>query len=318
VALVVLGCRGEQAVLAPAGPEAAATARISLVLFVGGTAVLALVVLLTAIAVMRSPERRRWLASERTVIWGGLVFPIVVLTGALAYGLSITDLREEREPPTALTVEVEGLQWWWRVRYLGAGGEVMAASANEVRLPVGEPVLLRLTTVDVIHSLWVPNLAGKLDMLPGHVNHLRVQADRPGVFRGQCAEYCGGQHAWMAFHVVAMPPAEHARWLRAAARPPSRRLDPAAARGSRVFLGAGCGACHAVRGTPAEGTLGPDLTRVGERPALAAGRLPNHRQALAAWLARSQQLKPGNGMPSFGFLAEADRAALVAYLESLR
>jgi cytochrome c oxidase subunit 2 len=317
VALASLACRGEQSVLAPRGPEAEQVATLSLVLFAGGTAVLLVVVVLTALAMLRAPERRRWLASERFVAWGGLGFPVVVLTAALVYGLSLTDERAGDEP-AATTIEVVGERWWWRVHYLGPDGEVAVASANEIRLPVGRPVLLRLLAADVIHSLWVPNLAGKLDMVPGHVNHLPVRADRPGVFRGQCAEYCGGQHAWMAFHVVALPPAEFDAWMARARQPAPPPDDPFRAEGQRLFLASGCGSCHTVRGTAARGLIGPDMTRVGERPSLAAGTFPNHRGTLAAWTASAEHLKPGNGMPSFGFLTGRELRAVAAYMEGLR
>ena len=317
-ALPALGCRGEQAVLAPHGPEAEGIATLALVLFAGGTAILLAVVVLTAMAVWRSPERRRWLADERLVVWGGVIVPAVVLTATLVYGLSLTDERDDPGRPAAATIEVVGERWWWRVRYLAPDGSVDVETANEIRLPVGRPVVLRLLTADVIHSLWVPNLAGKLDMTPGHVNHLRVEASTPGVFRGQCAEYCGGEHAWMAFHVVAQPPADFARWLARARQPAAAPADPFAADGERLFLATGCGSCHAVRGTPARGVVGPDLSLVGQRRALAAGRLPNNRGTLIAWTASADHLKPDNGMPSFAFLSGTELRALAAYMEGLR
>jgi cytochrome c oxidase subunit 2 len=316
--LALPGCAGQQSVLAPHGPEAEEIATLALVLFAGGTGILAAVVGLAALAVVRSPGRRRWLASERLVVWGGLVVPAAILTATLAYGLSLTGSREAPDEPAALTVEVIGERWWWRVHYLDAAGTVAVPSANEIRLPVGQPVELRLRTADVLHSLWVPNLAGKLDMVPGHVNHLRVEASQTGVFRGQCAEFCGGEHAWMAFDVVAMPPADFTRWMARSRGPAAAPGEGPAARGAHVFTAVGCGACHTVRGTAATGTIGPDLTRFGERRTLAAGRLPNDHAGRVAWIAGAEHLKPGNGMPSFGFLGPAEIEALAAYLEGLR
>jgi cytochrome c oxidase subunit 2 len=196
-----------------------------------------------------------------------------------------------------------GEQWWWRVRYAGF------ETANEIRVPVGRPVVLELKSADVIHSFWVPVLAGKLDMIPGRTNVLRVRADRAGEFRGQCAEYCGGPHAFMALYVVALEEKSFEKWAESQ-RQPSDKANP-------LFVSR-CGACHTVRGTAAAGTRGPDLTHIGSRLSIGAGLLPNNTGALAAWIASSQHLKPGNLMPSFEDFSGQELRELAAYLEGLK
>jgi len=213
-------------------------------------------------------------------------------------------------------IRVTGKLWWWDVRYPGAGEA--AVLANEIYIPVGRPVEIALATDNVIHSFWVPALAGKVDMIPGRVNRLVIEASKPGTWRGQCAEYCGAQHAWMAFYVVAVPEETYRQWLVAQAAPAREPADEVLRRGREAFLREGCGACHAVRGTPAAGAQGPDLTHVGSRQSLGAGRLGNGVSALAGWIADSQHLKPGNLMPAgFNFTGEELRA-VAAYLESLK
>jgi cytochrome c oxidase subunit 2 len=296
-----------QSVLDPQGPAAAAIADIAWVVFAGGIAIFVLVMALTAWALLAPPPRRAWLARRGVVIAGGIAFPVVVLAALLVYTFLFRDVLHVAEG--ALRIEVVGHQWWWRVRYLDAAGGHDFETANEVRIPTGRPVELVLSSADVLHSFWVPNLAGKLDMVPGRVNRLRLQADRAGIYRGQCAEYCGGAHALMAFHVVAEDAGPFEAWL-------SRQRQPAAA-SHAIFL-ARCASCHAVRGTDARGTLGPDLTHLGSRIALGAGILPNDRDTLARWIVSSQHIKPGNLMPATDGLAPEELRSLVAYLEGLQ
>jgi cytochrome c oxidase subunit II len=289
-----------QSALDPAGPAAALIAEMTWVLFAGGAIIFAGVMALAAYALF-SKNRAR-LSPQALIIGGGIAFPVVVLSALLVYSLvRMSTLEAAGEP--ALRIEVTGEQWWWRVRY------AEFETANEIRIPVGQPVELELKSADVIHSFWVPALAGKLDMIPGRTNRLRVQADRPGEFRGQCAEYCGGPHAFMALFVVALPPAEYEQW--------AQQQKKAVEKQAPALFVSHCGACHTVRGTPAAGVRGPDLTHVGSRRTIGAALLPMNRGALAGWIASSQHLKPGNLMPSFGMLPGEELNALAAYLEGL-
>jgi cytochrome c oxidase subunit II len=217
------------------------------------------------------------------------------------------------DPAGEVVIEVIGHQWWWEVRYPHEG----IVTANEIHIPAGQPVTLRLTSDDVIHSFWVPELHGKLDLNPQQTNTLILQADQPGAYRGQCAEFCGIQHAKMALLVVAQEPAAYAEWVSAqqlVPPPPNTELTEF---GQQVFLGSACVYCHTVRGTNATGVLGPDLTHLASRRTLAAATVPNTRGYLAGWIVDPHGLKPGNKMPPTDMSAE-ELQALLAYLESLR
>jgi cytochrome c oxidase subunit 2 len=299
---------GIQSALNPQGPDAAVIAEISWVLFAGGAIIFAAVMALAAYAVFARRENASRLSPRLLVVGGGIVFPAVTLFALLVYSLARAAALHPAED-TALRIEVVGEQWWWRVHYLDAEGRRDFATANEIRVPVGRPVELLLTSGDVVHSFWVPVLAGKLDMIPGRTNRLRVRAERAGEFRGQCAEYCGGPHAFMALFFVAEAPASFERWAQSQ-RGEALERNP--------LFEAQCGACHTVRGTPAAGTLGPDLTHVGGRISIGAGLLPNNAGALAGWIASSQHLKPGNLMPPFQHFSGAELRALAAYLEGLK
>jgi cytochrome c oxidase subunit 2 len=213
-----------------------------------------------------------------------------------------------------MRVRVTGEMWWWRVAYLDGEGRTIIRDANELHIPVGQPVLLELESADVIHSFWVPRLSGKKDMIPGRRNLLRIQADSPGTYGGQCAEYCGGPHALMGFVVIAHTPESFARWSAAKAAPPT----PAGGPGAELFLSSGCAACHTIGGTAANGLAGPDLTHVGSRRTIGAGILPNNRGTLAGWVADSQTIKPGNRMPAYKQFSADELNAVAEYLESLK
>jgi cytochrome c oxidase subunit II len=220
-------------------------------------------------------------------------------------------------PPGALRIEVEGRQWWWEVRYAGPAGESVVA-ANEIHVPTGVAIDVVVTSPDVIHSFWVPSLGGKIDMMPGRPNRLTLRADRDGVYRGQCAEYCGIQHAQMALLVVAAPPEAFAAWLAAEAAPAAAPSTEDAERGLEAFMAEGCAGCHAIRGTAALGRLAPDLTHIASRRTLAAGSLENDARAIRAWLGAGSALKPGNRMPSYAHLPPPTLDAITAYLAGLR
>jgi len=220
-------------------------------------------------------------------------------------------------PGDALQISVTGYQWWWSVQYPSATPSDQVTTANEIHVPVGRPVVMTLSSRDVIHSFWPANLVGKRDLIPGNKSSIWFQADTPGVYRGQCAEFCGHQHAKMGFLVVADPPAQFEAWLREqrdSAPPPP---PGSATRGQEVFLAASCVMCHTIRGTPAGSRVGPDLTHLASRRTLAAATLENTRANLAAWISDPQRIKPGTLMPPAD-LTPADLAALLDYLETLR
>jgi cytochrome c oxidase subunit 2 len=215
-----------------------------------------------------------------------------------------------------MRIRVTGEMWWWRVAYLDAQGREVLQDANEVHIPVGKPIAFELESADVIHSFWVPRLGGKVDMIPGRRNVVRLQADAPGAYGGQCAEYCGGPHALMGLVVVAHEPADFEAWRRRRAAPAAATAMPSP--GAQVFAASGCGACHAVRGTEFNGLAGPDLSHVGSRRTLGAGILPNNQGTMAGWISDSQSLKPGNRMPAYPVLTGEELRDVSAWLESLK
>lgn len=317
-----------QSVLHPAGPDASIIADFAWVLFGGGALIFIGVMAVLVLAVRRRPEpvnARRW------IVGAGFAFPVVVLSILLVWS---TWRSAELTPQTskgAITVGVTAKMWWWEVRYHDPASGRQIASANEIRIPVGRPVYIGLTSSDVIHSLWIPALNGKMDTVPGRVTGLTLRADKPGVYRGQCAEYCGEQHARMALHVVAMPQDEFDRWLAKEAQPAASTAgapnEQLLERGRAAFLQQRCQACHTVRGIGDTGgvealaenaLLGPDLTHIGSRLHIAAGTLRNHRGTLAGWVADPQAIKPGARMPAAADLDGETLHALAAYLEHLK
>jgi cytochrome c oxidase subunit 2 len=214
-------------------------------------------------------------------------------------------------------IQVRALQWWWEVRYLSRTPELEFVTANELHIPVGRTVRIELEGVDVIHSLWLPNLAGKQDLIPGRRNQLTLTARTAGTYRGQCAEFCGLQHAHMALFVIAEEPAAFDAWTARQREAASEPADEESAAGRRVFLEKACAACHAVRGTPAVATNGPDLTHVASRQSIGAGMLETTRGSLAAWIADPQTIKPGNNMPLVPLTPDELRA-VSAYMAGLK
>jgi cytochrome c oxidase subunit 2 len=301
-------------VLDPAGPFAGPVTVLAWVLFAMGAIVLAIVLGVTGVALFGPRRWRVRIGHERLVWLGGVAFPVVVLSGLLIYGLALTRDLSAPARPGEIRVRVTGEMWWWRVAYLDGAGRETLQDANEIHIPAGRPVALELEAADVIHSLWVPRLSGKVDMVPGRRNLMRIQAERPGVYPAQCAEFCGGPHALMGLVVVAHEPRAFEAWRARQAQ----AAAPVGGRGAEVFQAAGCGACHTVRGTAANGLAGPDLTHVGARRTLGAGILPNSQGTLAAWIADSQAIKPGNRMPAYPVLNGADLRAVAAWLEALK
>jgi cytochrome c oxidase subunit II len=259
----------------------------------------------------QGPATARWM-----IVYAGAIVPTVVLTVLLVFGLRILPPMVRRAPEGSLTIAVTGEQWWWRVAYrMEDGTEVPLA--NEIRLPVGEPVEFILRSPDVIHSFWIPSLGGKRDMIPGRVTRLTLLPSRTGTYRGVCAEYCGESHALMAFEVVVMEPDDFRNWLGKERQPARESTDPLGNRGKELFMENGCSACHTIRGTQAAGVVGPDLTHVGSRLSLGAGILPNEPDAFRRWLVHTDQLKPGVTMPHFRMLPQDEVEAVSVYLESL-
>jgi cytochrome c oxidase subunit 2 len=230
---------------------------------------------------------------------------------------TVAVIAEIANPPAkpSVVVEVTGRQWWWQVRYLNDDPSRIFTTANEIHIPVGKPVLFRLLGGDVIHSFWIPALAGKTDLVPGQLNETWLEASKPGTYRGQCAEYCGIEHAKMAFVVVAESPADFARWQ-------AHQFQSASAPSGSAVMGEAafnthCGSCHAVRGTDAAGVLGPDLSHLMQRKTLGAGILPNDPADLARWISDPQGIKPGNLMQK-PELSDAELADIDTYLGTLR
>lgn len=248
-------------------------------------------------------------------IYAGLIATTIALAAYTVWTVNILAAIADPAEEPLVTIEVVGHQWWWEVRYTGGDPEQVFETANEIHIPAGEPVRLRLRSADVIHSFWVPALSGKTDLIPGQVNETWIEADEAGVYRGQCAEYCGEQHAHMALRVFADPPEAFAEWRRgqlALAQPPETETAQA---GQRQF-NLHCGACHRIRGTVAGGELGPDLTHLMSRTTIAANTLPNTPGHLSGWIANPQTIKPGSKMPRLD-ISGPQLDAIRAYLTAL-
>ena len=318
--VLLTGCGGIQSTLSPHGPAAAEIAHISWIMFIGAALILLVVMLLAMYALYRDPDKRIPASANKLIIAGGVAFPTITLTALLVYGVwSMGSIRANHQPE--LTIDVIGNQWWWEVQYQRDTPGTAFTTANEIRLPVGVKVRLRLHSNDVIHSFWVPNLAGKLDVMPGHVNTLVIQADKVGTFRGQCAEFCGAQHARMAFFVISQPREQFDAWMAQQRAPAAAPTTEISRRGLDILRNNRCLECHAVRGidkVASDKRLGPDLTHVASRTHLAGGTLQNNRDNLKRLIADSQGVKPGNHMPSYPNLGDDELEALTSYLEGLR
>lgn len=309
-------------ILSGAGPVATMQARLGAWLLIVSVVVVVVVAALLLGGAFRARDDRSPAALARTggglrwVIIGGLIVPAVILVLTFAFSIWTEDATAAPSADPVATVQIIGHRWWWEVKYVGDPAHTVV-TANEIHIPVGEPVRLELSSADVIHSFWIPQLAGKTDVIPGQQNVAWLQADSAGVYRGACTEYCGLQHANMAAFVVAQPPAEFAQWLDAQRDSASAPKDPEAAAGLAVFQKSACSTCHAIRGSDALGHVGPDLTHLMSRMTIAGGALENTRGNLAGWISNSQDVKPGNAMPSMR-LRPGDLQALVSYLETLK
>jgi cytochrome c oxidase subunit 2 len=307
-----------QSVLHPASPDAAIIAHLAWVLFGGGAVIFIAVMALMLLSLRRKGNEERPACARWWIAGAGIAFPVVVLSALLVWS---TWRSADLSPQTsrgAMSIGVTAKMWWWEVRYHDPASGREVVSANEIRIPAGRPVYLGLTSQDVIHSLWVPALNGKMDTVPGRVTGLTLHADKPGIYRGQCAEYCGEQHARMALHVVAMAPAEFEQWLAREAQPAQAPDNALIERGRTVFLEQRCQSCHTIRGVAEGARLGPDLTHVGGRMHIGAGTLRNHRGTLAGWILDPQAIKPGARMPAALDIDGESLHALSAYLEQLK
>lgn len=314
-----------QSVLSPAGAHASSIHRLWLLMLWTTSAVFITVLVFVAVAVLRGVRHaaageHNTTVSDRSLsrtVAGATALTVaillVLLVASVWTGRSVASLRAE----SAVSIAVTGHQWWWEFEYEDAVPSRRVRTANELHLPTRRPIVLKVTSRDVIHSFWLPNLQGKRDLIPGYTTALWMDVDRPGVFRGQCAEFCGLQHAHMAFTVVAEPESDFDRWLDTMRRPAPEPSGAIERRGREVFMASRCAGCHTVRGTEANGQVAPDLTHIATRSTLGAGTLPNTREHLEQWLRDPQEKKPGNQMPPHPLTAD-DMQSLVAWLETLR
>lgn len=339
--LLAVACSGTQSALAPAGPQAGAIARLWWFFFVVLSAIYVIVIATTLVGVFRkrraepapdgaplygspstgapiearSDSSERRLASVIVVATGATILILIVfLFSTISTGRAMAALASRDD---FVEIEVTGHQWWWEVEYKHAIPSKQVTTANEIHLPLNQRVLIRTNSTDVIHSLWIPNLHGKRDLIPGRTSEMWLQADKPGVYRGQCAEFCGLEHAKMALLVVAEPQSAFNAWLDGQRQPARSPATDLAAQGQTIFLSGPCALCHKITGTPAGSRVGPDLTHVASRRTIAAGVAPNTPGYLAAWIADPQHLKPGARMPALALDSE-DVQALIAYLQTLK
>lgn len=327
IAAFVTACRGVQPMLAPAGPEARDLARLGwfvLLVFVAVTVLMCVLIFWVAMrkrgtlaehAPWDAPNDKSW------VFFGGFLVPTVILATVFVMTLKTMAAYpmgdNEMHMPHA-DIAVTGHQWWWEIEYQYGSDHDRVVTANELHIPAGRPVDIELNTRDVIHSFWVPRLHGKVDLVPGFANRIRLQADEPGLYRGECGEYCGPQHAHMILLLQADAAADFDKWLTSLRATAARPADTRAQRGERVFMDHGCVVCHTIRGTDAHGLVGPDLTHIGARYAIAANSFPNEPGYLSAWIVHAQSLKPRAQMPDIGALSGDDLQALTHYLEELK
>jgi cytochrome c oxidase subunit 2 len=317
--LIVSGC-GKQNVLEPHSHAARRISKLWWVMMTGAWIGFGIVVLLLFLGwVRRNRATLPFGGGERAatafVVGLGVLVPILVLSSLFVWSdiFVIRATDAPRRGSTSLTVRVTGHQWYWEIKYPGTN----AVTANELHVPIRTRVRVVGTTGDVIHSLWVPELNRKIDVIPGRDNVMLLDADRPGTYPGQCAEFCGLQHAHMEIRVVAEPMQRFRSWLRNEAAPARTPSGGAASRGARVFMDEACSGCHQIRGTKAHGQIGPDLTHFGSRTMIGAGVLPNTHEDLRDWIRDPQDAKPGNRMPGLK-LSGSDLRALVTYLEGLK
>lgn len=322
-ALLLAGCEGPQNYLSSGGPAAERLADLGwFVLIVFSVVTVAVWLLILWIGLRRRGSLDTHLPVDNVqgqsfMLVGGFAIPVAILTLIFIVTLqTMTAFPMAQAGASSPDIRVTGQQWWFSAQYLEAGMPILN-SPTEIHIPVGEPVDLELVTRDVIHSFWIPKLHGKVDLIPGHPNHIRIQADEPGVYAGQCAEYCGVQHAHMRLFVVAQSLDEYEAWVAHQQRPAAEPVSQQARRGRDLFMSQACVLCHTIRGTPARGNIGPELTHLASRKRIAGGMLENNTANLSAWVIHAQSLKPGARMPSLGAFDGEELRAVVSYLQGL-
>jgi cytochrome c oxidase subunit 2 len=327
--LLGASCRGAQSALDAAGVQSERLENLWWVFFYVCAAVYLAVMAVLIAAFFRTPKADAGTAAEirpdaaREKRLSNTVKAAVAVTLIALFALMIISFRTGRavnslaQSPDHLSIKIKGHQWWWEVEYQDATPSNNVTTANEIHIPVGRPIKLELQSTDVIHSFWLPNLHGKKDLVPNYPAVFYFQADKPGTYWGQCAEYCGYQHAKMRFMVVAEAAEDFNNWLVSQRQPSARPADDLQKRGQEIFLTSVCTQCHTVQGTPANGKVGPSLTHIASQQYIAAGSLENTREHLEKWVTDPQQIKPGIRMPMNNYSKE-DLAALVEYLRSLK
>jgi cytochrome c oxidase subunit II len=326
------GCAGGQSALDFAGIQASRIGQLWWLFFAVCTLVYTLVIIVLLLSLARRPSRQASMQSDapimkhdaarhRRITW--MVAGSIALTVLIVFGLSLADFLTQRAlgglayEPNPLRIQITGQQWWWKVDYPHAVSSNNVTDANEFHIPVGRTVQVELLSADVIHSFWIPNLHGKKDLVTGHPTKIWLRADRAGTFEGQCAEFCGMQHAKMRFTAIAEAPEQFEAWFKAQQQPAVIPSSDEEKRGYTVFMSRTCIMCHNISGTPASGQVGPDLSHVGSRPRIAGAYLQNNRSNLVNWILNAQHVKAGSRMPQHR-LSEEEVNALATYLESLK
>src|SRR3569833_1369534 len=322
--LPLAACAGKQSALDPQGLQSDQIRRTLFIFLVVAAIVWLSVIVVLVIGLLRrkrpagQPLDLHQPSEQRT---GRVIFGLGIATTVIVLGLSLVSYAGQRtvfaKDGNPLILKIIGHQWWWEVRYEADSPHESFVTANEIRIPTGQPVRLELESADVIHSFWVPSLTGKMDLITGQKNELQFTAKNAGVYRGQCAEFCGLQHAHMAFAVLALSPEEFGRWRDHENQSAGSPTDPLGKQGADLFSARGSALCHNIRGTSAGGQLGPDLTHIGSRTTIAAGTLPLNPSTLGAWIADPQHIKPGAYMPKMPLQSD-ELIAILHYLEQLK
>lgn len=325
--LFLPGCRVAQSMVDTNGPAANTISELIWTIFLGFSAVAVIMWILIAWMALRrrngtiEPHAPLDSAGGHYWIWiGGFAIPFVILAAVFIAGvqaMSRFPVHDGSVLPPA-DIQIVGHQWWWEVHYLNGPENQQFTTANEIHIPVGKTVDINLTSQDVIHSFWVPRLNGKFDLIPGQNNRIRIEASAPGEYRGQCAEFCGAQHAHMIILVVAQPEKEYNEWRMHQLQPAALPVTPQQTSGQALFLAKPCALCHEIAGTDAHGQVAPNLTHIASRHGIAANSLRNDTANLAAWVTHAQSLKPGAEMPNVTQFSGQELQDLVAYLQHLQ